>query len=153
AFLILLWIKPLWSRLIQAPAGVLLFEPGAEKEVIFRQLLQGLKSELFSYLTWKRFSFFGALLLPLGMFEMVPRNSRAGRRSWLPAGLGGKLFGLTVICLTLETVLFFSILYLLSQVGSVVPMGVETESAISINTPGVFPLCYALASLVVEPLF
>ncbi len=146
------WLKPLWERIVMAPVGLLFFNPAAEPLTLLGSLKRVFSRELFAGLTFFRVNFFLPYLLPVDMYERPDRPRMSERCRWLYKGISGQLFGLSLVFLVLDFMLFFSFFSGLDFFFSSGLFGTREEG--SMFTDWVpLNLCWFASLLVTTPLY
>jgi hypothetical protein len=118
------WLKPLWERPILHIISRGLFGEVPTLRQTLRNFAKEAGRQLFASLLWRRFSPTRSMDLPVTQLENLKGNVRDKRLRLLHNTLSNAAFWLTFVCMHIEAVLMFGVLFLLVML---VPQGVDID--------------------------
>ncbi len=110
SLLLIWWLKPIYDRILLSICSRTLFNDRPGIEDTMRSIPSTLRSQLFSGLTYDRFSFARSFFLPVTLLEKLSGAERKSRCNILSLRTSGHAIWLTLTCLLFELIMSITLL-------------------------------------------
>lgn len=151
------WLKPVYDRVLLSICSRTLFNDKPGTEETLRSIPQSLRSQLFSGLSYHRFSFARSFFLPVTLLEKLHGNERKKRCSILSLRTSGHATWLTVTCLIFEQIMsitLIGLIYLMIPENHEADfMSVIFNDDYTLQQSLIINLMYGLGIFIIEPFY
>ncbi len=151
------WLKPVYDRVLLSICSRTLFNDKPGTEDTLRSIPENLRSQLFSGLTYHRFSFSRSFYLPVTLLEKLKGTERKNRCNILSLRTSGHAVWLTVTCMIFEQIMSIT---LIGFIYMMIPeshqadlMGMLFNDDYTFQQSLVINLLYGIGILVIEPFY
>jgi len=151
------WLKPVYDRVLLSICSRTLFNDKPGTEETLRSIPENLRSQLFSGLTYHRFSFARSFFLPVTLLEKLQGSERKNRCNILSLRTSGHATWLTVTCMIFEQIMSITLIgfiYLMIPENHQADfMGVIFNDDYTFQQSLIINSMYGLGILVIEPFY